>query len=572
MDCTPAHWIIFPQKPYLQFQLEEELKLSPLLAQLLINRGLTQVDEIKRFFSASLNDLAHPFLMKDIKKAAIRIIQAIYRQEKICIFGDYDVDGITGTAILKLFFDSIGANSFFYIPDRLSEGYGLNFSALREIRSAGAGLIVTVDCGISDYEEVQFARELGMEVIITDHHEVPEKIPPAYAVINPKQKECQFPSKHLAGVGVAFYLIIILRKLLREEGFWTSQQPPNLRDYLDLVALGTVADIAPLKGENRIFVKQGLEVLGKTTRVGLQALKRVSGIENGLLTPDLISYRLAPRINVCGRLGQANKAVKLLITKDHQEAEKIAQELDEENRKRQQIENNIFKEACQLIEESGGNQRVLVLASSDWHPGVIGISASRLVEKYFRPTILIALEGNFGHGSARSIEAFHIYNGLKECQELLEKFGGHEYAAGLRIAKDNIPLLREKLNYLAGAILKPEDFVPKLYIDAKVNLNQINEVLIEEIQSLAPFGTDNPEPVFVSEVLSVNSPQIVGNGHLKLRLGNHLIDVEAIGFGMGQLLPESGSQVRVVFIPEINQWQGVRNLRIKLKDIEILSL
>ena len=262
----------------------------------------------------------------------------------------------------------------------------------------------------------------------------------------------------------------------------------------------------------------------------------------------------------------------MLITKDHQEAEKIAQELDEENRKRQQIENNIFKEACQLIEESGGNQRVLVLASSDWHPGVIGISASRLVEKYFRPTILIALEGNFGHGSARSIEAFHIYNGLKECQELLEKFGGHEYAAGLRIAKDNIPLLREKLNHLAGAILKPEDFVPKLYIDAKVNLNQINEVLIEEIQSLAPFGTDNPEPVFVSEVLSVNSPQIVGNGHLKLRLGNHLIEVEAIGFGMGQLLPESGSQVRVVFIPEINQWQGVRNLRIKLKDIEILSL
>ncbi len=532
MNYTQTRWTIHPEKPLLQSLLQKELKLSPLLSKLLINREIIQPDSAKKFLSSSLNDLTPPFLMKDLKKAARRIIEAIYQKEKMCVFGDYDVDGITGTAILKLFLDSVGAQVSFYIPERLQEGYGLNVPALEKIRAVGASLVVTVDCGISDYDQVLFARDQGLDVIITDHHEVPEKIPSAYAVINPKQEGCDFPFKHLAGVGVAFYLIIALRKLLREEGFWSHGTPPNLREYLDLVTLGTVADIVPLMEENRIFVKQGLEVIETTRRVGLQALKKISGVENIPITPDLISYRLAPRINVCGRLGQAGKGVTLLTTSDQVEAEKIVKELD---------------------------------------PGVVGIGASRVVERYYRPTILIALDGNFGHGSARSIEAFHIYDGLKECQDLLEKFGGHEYAAGLTIAKDNINKLRERLNALVEKTLGPEDFVPKLYIDAQVDLAQINERLVQEIQTLAPYGADNPEPLFVSDVLSANYPQIVGNGHLKLRLGNHLADIGAIGFGLGSLIPEPEAQVRVVFIPEINHWQGTKNLRIKMKDIETVD-
>ena len=574
MHYTQTRWTILPEKPLLQSLLQKELKLSPLLSQLLINRAIIQPDSAKKFLSSSLNDLTPPFLMKDLKKAARRIIEAIYQKEKMFVFGDYDVDGITGTAILKLFLDSVGAHTSFYIPERLQEGYGLNISALEKIRTVGASLVVTVDCGISDYDQVLFARDQGLDVIITDHHEVPEKIPPAYAVINPKQEGCGFPFKHLAGVGVAFYLIIAIRKLLREEGFWSQGTPPNLREYLDLVTLGTVADIVPLVEENRIFVKQGLEVIETTQRVGLQALKKISGVENIPISPVLISYRLAPRINVCGRLGQAGKAVTLLTTSDQVEAEKIVTELDEENGKRQQIESTIFKDACGMIEELGQwqNQKVFVFGSSEWHPGVVGIGASRVVERYYRPTILIALDGNFGHGSARSIEAFHIYDGLKECQDLLERFGGHEYAAGLTIAKDNINKLRERLNALVEKTLGPEDFVPKLYIDAQVDLAQINERLVQEIQTLAPYGADNPEPLFVSDVLSANYPHIVGNGHLKLRLGNHLADIDAIGFGLGSLIPEPEAQVRVVFIPEINHWQGTKNLRIKMKGIEIVTV
>jgi Single-stranded DNA-specific exonuclease len=347
MNYTQTRWTILPEKPLFQSLLQKELKLSPLVSQLLINREITQPDSAKKFLSSSLNDLTPPFLMKDLKKAARRIIEAIYQKEKMFVFGDYDVDGITGTAILKLFLDSVGADASFYIPERLQEGYGLNIAALEKIRAVGASLVITVDCGISDYDQVLFARDQGLDVIITDHHEVPEKIPLAYAVINPKQEGCGFPFKHLAGVGVAFYLIIAVRKLLREEGFWShGTPPPNLREYLDLVTLGTVADIVPLIEENRIFVKQGLEVIETTRRVGLQALKKISGVENIPVSPDLVSFRLAPRINVCGRLGQAGKGVTLLTTSDQGEAEKIVKELDEENGKRQRIESAIFKDAA----------------------------------------------------------------------------------------------------------------------------------------------------------------------------------------------------------------------------------
>ncbi|MBW1679265.1 MAG: single-stranded-DNA-specific exonuclease RecJ [Deltaproteobacteria bacterium] len=573
MNSSEKRWVILPEQPQRQALLQKELHISPLLSQLLINRNITNPDSAQRFLSSSLSDLRPPFLMKDIKRASRRIIEAVYQKEAICIFGDYDMDGITGTAILKLFLDSIGGNVFFYIPQRLKEGYGLNIPALEKIRAQGASLVITVDCGISDYEEISFARDQGIDIIVTDHHEVPEKIPEAYAVINPKQEGCSFPFKHLAGVGVAFYLIIALRKILREEGFWSEGNVSNLREYLDLVALGTVADVVPLVEENRIFVKHGLEVLNQSKRLGLLALKKVSGVENTPITSDIIAYRLAPRINVGGRLGQAEKGVVLLTTSEQSEAERIAKELNEENSKRRQIESTIFKEACRIIEgtEQWPYQKAFVLESPDWHQGVIGIGASRIVERYYRPTILISLNGDIGHGSARSIEAFHIFNGLKQCQELLEKFGGHEFAAGLTVSRDNINKLREKLNSLVEKSLNIEDFIPKLYIDAQIDLTRINGSLLKEIQALAPFGANNPNPLFATDVLSAKNPHIVGNGHLKMRIGNDETDFDAIGFGMGDFIPSPDSQVRVVFTPEINIWRDVKRLQIKMKDLQIIN-
>jgi len=570
MNHTVKRWNIIPEQPHIRSLLQKELQISPLLSQLLVNRRITNPESARRFLSSSLSDLNHPFLMKDMKKATRRIIEAVYRKETIGIFGDYDVDGITGTAMLKLFLDTLGSHVVYHIPHRLKEGYGLNIPALEKMQAQGASLVITVDCGISDDDEVFFARDQGIDVIVTDHHQVPERIPEAYAVLNPKQKDCSFPFKHLAGVGVAFYLIIALRKMMREEGFWAQSDVPNLREYLDLVALGTLADVSPLVEENRIFVKHGMAVISQTQRPGLVALKKVSGTENVSITPEIAAFRLAPRINAAGRLSEAEKGVILLTTSDALRAEKIAQELDEENTKRQQIESTIFEEACQLIKENQQwkNQKTFVLASSGWHQGVIGIGASRIVDRFYRPTVLISLNGDIGRGSARSIEAFHIYNGLQQCRDLLEEFGGHEYAAGLTIATGNIDKLRDALNAVVEKTLIPEDFIPKLYIDAHVALGQINESLVQELESLAPFGSGNPEPLLVSDALLLQNPYIVGNGHLKMRIGNRKNNFDAIGFGMADLMPDPNSQIRVVFVPQINTWQGVKSVQLKIKDIQ----
>lgn len=571
MNNPEIRWTLLPDQPDPQSLLQKELRLPPLLARLLVNRNLLTPEDAQRFLSSTLEDLRHPFGLKDVKRASRRIAEALYRKESICIFGDYDADGITGTALLVLFLEALGARVSFYIPQRRDEGYGMNVPALEKIKAQGASLVITVDCGISDVEEIRFARDQGIDVIVTDHHEVPERIPEAYALINPKQRDCPFPFKYLAGVGVAFCLIIGLRKLLREEGFWTDGPPPNLKDYLDLVAIGTLADIVPLVDENRIFVKYGLEVLGKSIRPGIIALKKACGVENGSVTPETISYRLAPRLNASGRLSQAEKAVRLLITSDQAEADKIAQDLSEENTRRQQIEAAIFKEACQMVESGGAPPRAIVLVSPDWHPGVIGISASRLVEQYYRPAVLIALDGDIGHGSARSIESFPIYDGLRHCEELLVRFGGHGYAAGLTIARDNIDTLREKLNALIESTLQPEDFIPKLYIDGRLELAEITESLIADIQALAPFGAGNPQPLFVSDTFSAGTPFVVGNGHMKMRLAVERTNLEVIGFGMESRIPPPNSMVQVVFVPEINVWQGNRKIQLTVKDLQVVN-
>ncbi len=562
-------WKILPSEPELQRKLTEELRLSPLLAQLLINREFSDPQQADRFLNSTLSDLHAPFLMKDMDRAVDRIIPTIKNRERLCIYGDYDVDGITATALLKIFLSEIRAQPLSYFPHRLNEGRGLNPEALDRLSQQGVKLLITVDCGISDNEQVVYARKLGIDVIITDHHEVPEDLPPARAILNPRQKDCKFPYKTLAGVGVAFNLAIALRARLRDEGFFGDREAPNLKQYLDLVALGTIADIVPLTDENRIFVRYGLEQLTAGRRVGIRALKEVSGCAFGSINTVAVGFRLAPRINAAGRLSQADESLKLLTTNSEEEANTIARKLNEENYQRQQIEENISKEACSLVDADVRLKKgaSLVLASPDWHPGVIGIAASRLTNEYFKPTILISVKEGLGKGSARSIPGFDLYQGIRSCQDLLKSYGGHRWAAGLTILEDRIDEFRDRFERLVTESLSEEDFIPQLSIDALLPLPDITENLVEELNLLEPFGPGNPEPTFATTGLKLTDSWIVGNNHLKLKISEQGRFYSAIGFRMADRYPLPSSTIDLAFIPQFNEWEGVRSVQLKVKDV-----
>jgi single-stranded-DNA-specific exonuclease len=508
--------------------------------------------------------------MKDMTKAVGRISTAIRDQEKITIFGDYDVDGTTATALLQLFLQGAGARVDFYLPHRLKEGYGLNIDAVKKIHAQGTKLMVTADCGISNNEEIRWAMENGLDVIVTDHHEVPEVLSPALAILNPKQKNCPYPFKGLAGVGVAFNLIIALRSALRQQGFFPPGQVPNLKEYLDLVALGTVSDVVPLIGINRILTKFGLTQLTHSARPGVLALKEVSGIGEMAVDTVGINFRLAPRINAAGRLGDAQEAVHLLISGDEEEARKIAAHLNDLNSLRQRMEEKILAEAKRMIESPEGkpSKKSLVLASLDWHPGVIGIVASRLTEEYRRPTILIALKENLGKGSGRSIDPFPLYQGLKACHTWVEKFGGHEQAAGLVIRQECIAGFSRAFEEVVSQKLGEEDFIPHLSLDAFARLDQLNDSFLTELESLAPFGTGNPEPVLGLEDLTVLGSKLVGKGHLRLRIKEGRSVREAIGFGMASWHPLSRGRMKMAFSPQIGTFQGRRTLQLKIIDLQ----
>jgi len=563
-------WLIKEQNPHLSKEFSTSFNISPLVSQLLINRGLVSVDQADFFINATLKDLYSPFLMKDMDKAVQRIITALQKKEKICVYGDYDVDGITATAVVLLFLREVKANAFFYLPNRLQEGYGLDIEALKKITCEGATLLVTVACGISDREPIQYAQSKNLDIIVTDHHEPPEKLPPAHAILNPKQQGCSFPFKELAGVGVAFNLIMALRKALRDRGFWQQGQAPNLKKYLDLVALGTLADIVPLVDENRILVKSGLEVLSSGERAGIRALKAVSAVPEGPLSGDMVTYRLAPRINASGRLSTAATAVEMMITGDAGEAQRLARLLHEENMKRQQLEKAITADARTMIAGQEHLKNPFVLASPSWHQGVIGICASRLVEDYYRPTVLISLDEKtrIGRGSARSIHSFDLYRGLKQCAGLLNSFGGHKYAAGLSIAEENIPAFTKQFTAIFSAAMRDEDFIPFLEIDAQVPLSAISDDVVEDLEKLAPFGTANPEPLFCSNDLRSYSSMVVGNGHLKLKIKEAGCFYDAIGFNMGACPSLQEEEIKLAFVPQFNLWQGIKSIQLKLKDIQ----
>jgi single-stranded-DNA-specific exonuclease len=563
-------WEIYPPNPSIQETLSKELDISPVTAQVLANRGIDQIDQAHRFLHPSLSHLHSPFLMKDMEKAVDRIIKALSTNEPVLIYGDYDVDGITSTVIMLLFLQTLQYPCRYYIPHRIKEGYGLHPDAVATFAQEGGKLIITADCGISNVDEIKKAQEMGVDVIITDHHEIPDEIPPAYAVLNPKQEDCPFPFKSLAGVGVVFNLLIALRAKLREQGQWKDGEVPNLKRYLDLVAMGTVADLAPLQDENRIFVRFGLEELTEGSRLSTRALKEACGLKEGTITSGNIGFHLAPRINAAGRLGDAQRAIDLLVTQEVERAEKLARQLSLENSRRQRIEDEIFTEIGGWIE---GDERLLqrrswVFSSQAWHPGVIGIVASRLVDRYYKPTILISLDGDRGKGSGRSIEGFDLYEGVKACSSMLLSFGGHRFAVGLTIESEKIEPFKRKFEELVSQGCKPSDFIPTVRIDLEVPLQTIQRDLLEEFSLLAPFGASNPNPVLCSRELIVMDSKIVGEDNLKLKVKEDSV-YDAIGFRMGYLHPLESNRVKIAFVPRINEWQGVRNIQLELRDILI---
>jgi single-stranded-DNA-specific exonuclease len=566
-------WHILSPDPKQVSMLADSLGCQPAFATVLINRGICSQDQATAFLKPSLAHVRSPFLMKDVDRAVERILVAIRRGEKVLIFGDYDTDGITATAILFEFLTCLDADVDYYIPNRLTEGYGLtrDYIEKRAIPD-GIHLIITVDCGISSLDAVSAARSAGIDVVITDHHETPPLMPDAFAILNPKQPDCPSGFSWLAGVGVAFNLVLALRKRLRDEGFWNNRLEPNLKAACDLVALGTIADMVPLVEENRIYVKAGLEVLASHARPGIEALLDVCNILNRPLEARDLAFKLAPRVNAAGRLRHGLIGLKLLTTSNMETAHAIAKELNQENIRRQKIENNILSETVRHLEDNPEllEQRALVLDQQGWHQGVIGIVASRLVNQYYRPVVLIAVADGIGKGSARTPDGFDLYEGLKGCAQYLEKFGGHRAAAGITLRAENIPAFRRDFERIVYHKTTPEDFVPKLSIDAEISASDVSVQLADDLEALAPFGAGNPEPLFMLSDMDVLSARVVGTHHLQMRLrpstNVQTRPFNSILFNSGADKPPPEKFQSVVCHIRWNRWRDRKSIQLVVKD------
>jgi len=543
-------------------EIENKYQINSLLATILVNRGITQDKEISQFLNPTRNDFYDPYLMPDMEKAVSRILKAIDNKEKVLIYGDYDVDGITSVTVLKSFLQERGLEVDEYIPNRLDEGYGLNKPAVEKIASEKYTLMITVDCGISAIEEVKFANSLGLEVIITDHHEPGEKLPEAVAVVDSKRKDNIYPFRNLAGVGVVFKLIQAIGKRLELE-------EKEYLKYLDIVCIGTISDIVPLVDENRVIVKLGLRLVEQTKNIGLKTILRASGYQK--VDSTTISFGIAPRINACGRMGYQEEALKLFLSNDQEEVNQLAEKLNEYNMQRQNKEKQIFSEALEKIkQEAIDKDNIMVIDGENWHHGVIGIVASKITEMYFKPSILLCFEGNEGKGSGRSIPGFDLHEALSRCEENLEKFGGHSMAIGLSVNKDKIEGLRKKLEDIAKE-KQIDKIVPILKIDAQVDLNNINMQIVESLKHLEPFGEENKVPLFVFKNLKIDSIRALSEGkHIKLSLrqdNKNLIN--AMGFNLGEMVNDYriGDRVDIVGSLEINKFNGEESIQILLKDM-----
>jgi single-stranded-DNA-specific exonuclease len=568
-------WEIKEFRTELVNQFCTELDISERLATILINRGIDNLDQAHDFINPSLHNLPDPFQMAGMEKAVARLALAFRRQEKVVVFGDYDMDGISATSILVDYLKRAGfAQVDYSIPSRLSDGYGLNQSAITKAKAAGATVGITVDNGISDCEVIAAANVMGLDIIVTDHHQIPENLPAAHAIVNPHLDTCSYPDKNLAGVGVAFNLLIALRKRLRENGLATDV---NLLQYLDLVALGTVADVMPLTGVNRIFVSFGLKEINKTRRLGLRSLLFSANIESGnTVSARDLAFKLAPRINAAGRIGEARIAVELFLTKDRAIATRNAQILGDYNEKRRKIEKDIKKEVDEILKKDAdlARSKVILLASDNWHPGVVGIVSSRIAEAYAKPAILIALENGVGRGSGRSVPGINLVEVLDQCQEHLIRYGGHEQAVGLTVAQENISDLRKCIDNHLTISAPAQAEHPKLLLDGTLKADDINQNLLNELQVLHPLGYGNPEPTFLLQSTEVSKVTTLGTkdrSHLKftfINSENRRARFTGIYFNFKGSLPKAGETLDLACTPEKNVWRGRSEIRVNLTDFK----
>ncbi len=594
-------WVLAEPDAGITDMLADQAGLHPLIARLMANRGIIDPQAARSFLSCELSTLSDPGIFSQMDTAVTRVRTAIAKDEKIVVYGDYDVDGVTGSSLLYLALKGLGANVISYIPDRMSEGYGLNAGALEKIKASGAGLVISVDCGITAFREAKTARSFGLELIITDHHELhkPNReapgpgvnkdapgpgeglsdsevaLPEVHAILHPAlvAPGCSAADRlsvsGLTGVGIVFKFVQAL------QGTGTDEE--QLRSHLDLVTLGTVADVGKIMGENRILVKHGLEVLSSSTtsgRPGIVALKQVAGLQGKKIGVGTVGFTLAPRINASGRLERADTAFRLLTTDSPDEAMALASVLDRVNKERQAVEETIREDArqqCLLTDLSALG--AIVLSSDEWHPGVIGIVSSRIAEEFYRPTALICVRNGVGKGSARSIPGFNLYEGLCACSDLLLAFGGHTYAAGFSIRPDNIPLFRDRLSAIVRDRMGPQGFVRTLSVDGAVTLNDLTIDMIREIEKLAPFGQGNPEPRLGTRGLEVIASRIVGSKHLKLRLKQRNgATMGAIAFNRGSQLGNQvrdGARLAAVFTPRLNVWNGTTTVELDIKDMKV---
>ena len=554
-------WEINEADDILISKISDEFNVSKLVANIIANKGLKDSHEIEVFLHPRRSDFHDPFLMPDMEIATNRIIKAIKNNEKVAIYGDYDVDGITSSTVLKRFLKDRGLETDVYIPNRLHEGYGLNEEAIREISEKKYTLIVTVDCGITGNKEIELANSLGIETVVTDHHEPAEELPKALAVVNCKRKDNKYPFNGLAGVGVAFKLIqaISIRLGIKEEEYLK---------YLDIVCVGTISDIVPLVDENRTISKLGLRLVKQTKNIGLKVLLDSIGYQK--IDSNTISFGVAPRINACGRMGHEKEALELFLTNNIEEAKKITQNLNQYNLERQEIEKRIFDEAQAMMQNpEEQKQPCIVLGGENWHHGVIGIVSSKITDMYFKPSILLCFEDNLAKGSGRSVPGFDLHEALEKCGTHIKQFGGHSMAVGITIEKDNFAKFKEELEEY-GTRMKVASIVPVIKIDEKVQLQDVGIKDIKDLELLEPFGEGNKMPLFQISNLKIESIRALSDGkHLKMTLKDDNKFIDTIGFNMGNLSSEYpiGTKIDIVGNLEINNYKGMENIQINLKDI-----
>lgn len=541
-------------------KISKENGLSDLISSILASRGIIEKEDVREFLNPTRDDFHNPFLMPDMEKAVDRILKAIQTQEKTIIYGDYDVDGITSITVLKKFLEERDLQVGEYIPNRLNEGYGLNKEAVKKIAEQGYKLIITVDCGISCIEEIKYATELGLEVIVTDHHEPAEELPKCLAVVDAKRKDNQYPFNQLAGVGVVF-------KLIQAISIKLNLDNKEYLKYLDIVCVGTISDIVPLVDENRVITKLGLKLVPISKNIGLRTLLASTGYKE--VNSTTISFGIAPRINACGRMGEEKEALRLFLTNDLHEAKEITERLNNYNLERQETEKRIFKQALEQIENGEKDKSCIVLGQEGWHHGIIGIVASKVTDIYFKPSILICFEGKEGKGSGRSIPGFNLHDAVMNCDTYVEKFGGHSMAIGINVKRENFEKFKKEFEeYTQNSHIS--DIIPIIQIDKQVDIKKINLQDVNELKLLEPYGEGNKMPVFLIKSLKILSIRSLSEGkHIKLKLGidNYMID--AIGFNMGEVADKYliGDKVDIVGSLEINQFGGNENIQVNLKDL-----